>query len=174
MANRYVVFLDIDGVFTSTRVHLAKNVEHSAMWDTFDPIAVDVLNSLDRDFYVDFVLMTTWVQGLQYSDPTIYHWVTATFRNAGFRGNFPFPGWKVNPGDKPQTLVNNRAHWVADYLAAERLTYADFLIIDDTDYSFNKVLGVKRFIRTDAHDGMLTQHIKNIRSLTGNWEKKDA
>lgn len=174
MSNRYVVFLDIDGVFTSTRVHLAKDVESSAMWDTFDPIAVDVLNSLDRNHYVDFVLMTTWVEGLKNSDKTMYHWVTAAFRNAGFRGNFPFPGWKVNPADKPQTWENNRAHWVKDYLAAERLTYDDFMVIDDTDYKFNDVLGKKRFVQPDGHDGLLTKHIKNIRSLTGTWEKKDA
>ena len=48
------------------------------------------------------------------------------------------------------------------------------MVIDDTDYKFNDVLGKKRFVQTDGHDGLLTKHIKNIRSLTGTWEKKDA
>jgi hypothetical protein len=63
---------------------------------------------------------------------------------------------------------------VKKYLAAERLTYDDFVVIDDNNYGFNDVLGVKRFINTDPKDGMLTKHMMNMLSLTGNWEKKDA
>lgn len=167
---RYVVFLDIDGVFTSTRAHLALSRQEDEMWSHFDPVALGFLNRLDEQYEIDWVLMTTWVLGLDRSNPTVYHWVTSTFRNAGFRGRFPWPNWKTeDPG-----RLQSRADMVKKYLEAERLTYDDFIVIDDTDYDFNRILGVKRFVKTDGHDGMLSKHMKNILSLTGNWEKKNA
>jgi hypothetical protein len=63
---------------------------------------------------------------------------------------------------------------VKKYLDAERLTYDDFIIFDDTLYEFNEVLGKKRLIRTDSRDGMLSKHMLNAMSLVGNWEKKNA
>lgn len=168
--SRYIVFLYIDGVFTSSRQHIAADRPDGEMWAQFDPVAIQFMNRLHARYEIDWVIMSTWGVGLEKSDATTAHWVMAAFRNAGFRGTFPYPNWKVrDPGYR-----ETRAHTVAEYLAAERLTYADFLIFDDTDYDFNRVLGVKRFIKTDPNDGLLTKHMKNTLSLTGNWEKKNG
>ena len=39
---KYLVFLDIDGVFTSSRVHFAHAAAYE-MWHRFDPVAVDFI-----------------------------------------------------------------------------------------------------------------------------------
>lgn len=170
MTKRYVIFLDIDGVFTSTRAHLGFARNEGELWSHFDPVALSFLNFLDENYDIDWVLMSTWVLGLEKSNPTIYHWVMSSFRNAGFLGKFPYPNWKTQDPGKSET----RAHMVKKYLEAERLTYDDFIIIDDTDYQFNRLLGSKRFVKMDSHDGILSKHMKNILSLVGNWEKRNV
>lgn len=163
----YAVFLDIDGVFTSTRVHYANAVKDSVMWDVFDPVAVAFMNKIASEHNVHFVLTSTWINGLKTDDPTIAHWITTTFRNAGFRGTFPYPNWKVNPQNEAETYIRNRAHWIKEYL--EEYRYTDFIIFDDTDYKFNEVLGVKRFIQTHPQDGLLTKQMLNAASIIGAW-----
>jgi hypothetical protein len=49
--------------------------------------------------------------------------------------------------------------------------YDDFIIFDDSDFEYNKVLGIKRFIKTSSEDGILTKHMLNAKSLMGNWIK---
>jgi len=169
---KYVIFLDIDGVFASTRVHMGATSCGQPMWDKFDPVAVDFLNRLHDKHNIDFVLSSTWKNNLNRLDTTIFHWMLSSFRNAGFRGNFPYPNWKTNPNDTPVSSIDGRAHEVKHFLEACLGAYDDFVIIDDTDYRFNGVLGIKRFVKTDAENGMLAKHMKHILSLTGTWEKK--
>lgn len=163
--NRYAVFLDIDGVFTTARQHLAAGQE-GEMWSHFDPVVCQFLNKIDSWYDIDWVLMSTWVVGLNQANPTIYHWVMSTFRNAGFNGRFPYPNWKTEDPVYPQT----RAHSVKEYLELQK--YDDFLVIDDNDYNFNNILGRKRFIKTDPRDGMRAKDFEKILSLTGMWRKK--
>lgn len=167
---KYVVFLDIDGVFTSQRAHLACSVNDGEMWSHFDSVAIQFLNRLDATYDIDWVVMSTWGLYLEKTNAHVAHLMMSLFRNAGFTGKFPYPNWKVEDPKHPET----RAHSVKKYLEAERLTYDDFLIFDDTDYRFNDVLGKKRFIRTDPKEGMLSKHMLNAMSLTGLWEKKNA
>lgn len=169
----YAVFLDIDGVFTSTRAHYANAVKDSAMWDVFDPVAIDFMNKIAAEHDVHFVLTSTWINGLETDDTTVAHWITTAFRNAGFRGTFPYPAWKVNPQNEPETYNRNRADWIKEYLEDTRdnyVKYDDFIIFDDTDYKFNEVLGVKRFIQTHPQDGLLTKHMLNAASIMGTWK----
>lgn len=166
--SRYIGFLDIDGVLTSKRAHIAYTVNEGELWNHFDPIALAFLNQLNDAYNIDWVLMSTWVLGLDKSNSTVYHWIQTTFRNAGFNGKFPWPNWKTqDPG-----RLENRAHMVKKYLDAEHFTYDDFIIFDDTNYDFNTVLGKKRFIHTDPSEGMLSKHMLNALSLTGTWEKR--
>lgn len=170
---KYLCFLDVDGVFTSVRAQLGQTARKHPMWDKFDPLAVDFLNHLDADYDLDFVLMSTWKNGLNMDDTTAYHWVCATFRNAGFTGTFPWKRWKTSFPEFPKEesyKYNERAYEVKHYL--EQYECDDFLLFDDTAYDFNKVLGVKRHVRTSAQDGMLTKHMLHALSLVGTWEKK--
>ena len=45
MTAKYLVFLDIDGVFTSSRVHAAHNASYDS-WHLFDPVAIDFMNRI--------------------------------------------------------------------------------------------------------------------------------
>lgn len=168
---RYVVFLDIDGVFTSDRVQLGHTCEKHKMWDKFDPVAVDFMNTLDHKYNVEFVLSSTWKNKLDVNDTWIYHWMNSSFRNAGFRGVFPWPRWKTNPRNEEYQGFNDRAKEIMDYLE-EFGPYDDYLIFDDTNYMFNETLPKKRWIRTDSENGLAVKQMKNVLSLVGEWEKK--
>lgn len=164
---KYAVFVDVDGVLTSTRVHIANAIEE--MWSTFDPIAIAFFNRLDSQYDIDFVLMSTWKIGMDVDNPTHYHWINSTFRNAGFRGRFPHDRWRTNPTNKPTTIQWSRPQEVQEYL--ENWPYQDWLLFDD-DYDFNAVLQPKRHIKTDPHNGLLVKHMQHAMSIVGNWDPK--
>lgn len=172
MSKKYAVFLDIDGVFCGHRMQMGHTCENHMIWDKFDPVAVDFMNRIDSMYNVDFIIMSTWKEGVKYDDPMAFHWINSTFRNAGFRGSFPWPNWKTNSAeDNKYNSMNGRAWAVKDYLA-EFGPYTDYLLFDDTDYSFNQVLGRKRWIRCSSEDGLLTKHMRHALALMGEWEKK--
>lgn len=170
MHKKYFVFLDIDGVLTSSRVHVAHNAYYE-MWHRFDPVAVDFFNKIHDTYNVEFVLMSTWKNYLDVDDHNIEHWVKSAFANSGFRGKFA-NYWKTDPHE---TWVNksnyNRAHEVKEYLEEYGQDVEDFLLFDDNDYDFNKVLGKKRFVKTDPENGLLYKHMKNALSVIGQWSK---
>lgn len=78
-------------------------------------------------------------------------------------------------GDIKRSLIlptHKRAEEIADYLINFGINTKDYLILDDSDYGFNDVLGRKRFIRTSSTDGMLFSHMKDVWSLIGAWNRK--
>ena len=157
----------MDGVLTSQRVHVAHNSK-SAMWDRFDPVAVDFFNKL-HDTYddVSVVLSSSWRQLVNDESSAVPHWVEATFRCSGFRGKFATP-WKTKDLQEKSALYH-RSYEVLDYL--EQAQPEDYLVFDDTDYNFNSLLPKKRFVHTSLIDGLLSKHMAHTLSLTGNWGK---
>lgn len=169
---KYLVFLDIDGVFTSARVHYAHSGEYKT-WARFDPVAVDFMNKIHDRYPVEFVLISTWKNQLFNDDQMIAHWVQAAFENSGFRGVFA-DKWKTDPdnlwpGKQPPYY---RSHEIRDYLAEYGDQIQDYIIFDDNDYDFENVLGKKRWIRTDPDNGLMFKHMKNAMSITGQWNEK--
>lgn len=166
---KYLVFLDFDGVLTSTRVHYAHNAEYP-MWARFDPVAVDFLNKINDTFVdVSFVWSTTWRNRMVDTVHT-EHWAASMFANAGFRGKFGVP-WRVNSTDD-QSKYHVRAEEVKEYLNDYGSSTKDFLVLDDSDYNWDKVLPVKRWVKTDSENGLLWKHMKVAMSMMGTWEKK--
>lgn len=144
MSRKYLVFLDIDGVFTSSRVHMAQNNTEYGIWNKFDPVAIEFMNKIHNEYAVQFVLMSTWKNYLKHDDHTIEHWIYAAFASAGFLGKFATP-WKTDPHE---TWVNkpsyyDRAYEVKEYLEEYGKDVKDFIMFDDNDYGFEKVLGKK-------------------------------
>jgi hypothetical protein len=169
-AIKYLVFLDIDGVFTSSRIQYA-SANPLDVWNKFDPTAIEFMNKIhDKVDSVYFVLISTWKDHLKTDDAIICHWVTSSFRNAGFRGEFYEP-WKTNP-DNIYRSKETRAHEIKAYLETYASAAKDYIIFDDNDYEFDKVLGKKRWIRTDPENGLLFKHMKNAMSIIGTWEPK--
>lgn len=170
MNRKYLVFLDIDGVFTSSRVHYSHNAEFK-MWHRFDPVAVDFMNRIHDTYPVEFVLMSTWKNHLQNDNETIEHWVRSAFANSGFRGMIAKP-WKTDPDNFAVMKRWDRAHEVKDYLENFGDGVEDFILFDDNAYRFKEILGKGRLVRTDPEEGLLYRHMKNAQSIMGNWEKR--
>jgi hypothetical protein len=163
----YYVFLDIDGVFTSNRVNEAHTAEYK-MWHRFDPVAISFMNWVHDTYPVEFVLMTTWKDGIDIDHGMSLHWVKSAFGNSGFRGKFA-DNWKTDPNNK---WVNKygRGQEVSEYL---RVNHADdYILFDDNEFDFKKVLGKNRLVKTDSQNGLLHKHMLNAKSIMGSWEKK--
>ena len=157
----YLVFLDIDGVFTSTRVQMA-SFNYDEIWSKFDPTAVDFMNRLYLKHDIQFVVISTWKDGLQLKNRTEEHWVISAFRNAGFIGDFA-PEWMTRTD-------LGREEGVKEYLDSRDVD--DFLIFDDYGYNYNIALRRRRHIKTDPEEGLLTKHMKKTLAITGEWDKR--
>lgn len=173
MSRKYLVFLDIDGVFTSHRVHTAHNAHEAAMWQRFDPVAVDFMNYIHDTYLVEFVLMSTWKNGLRNDDIMVEHWVRSAFANSGFRGLFAKP-WKTDPDNFAPVKKWDRGNEVKDYLENYGADVEDFILFDDNRYQFKEILGKQRLVWTDATDGLLHKHMLNAKSIMGTWEKRNG
>lgn len=172
MRRKYLCFLDVDGVFTSHRVHVAHNAHEAIMWQRFDPVAVDFMNYIHDTYPVEFVLMSTWKNGLKFDDDMVEHWVRSAFANSGFRGTLASP-WKTDPENVAAFKRWDRAHEVQDYLVKHGYDVDDFLLFDDNRYQFKEVLGKQRLVLTDPNDGLLYKHMLNAKSMLGKWEMKN-
>ncbi len=168
---KYLAFLDIDGVLTSNRVHVAHN-SADMMWQRFDPVAIDFLNFMHDTYDVEFVIMSTWARGCDVKDPSVEHWVRATFASAGFRGMIARP-WKTDPDNIVLAKgLHYRAYAVKDYLDNFGQDIDDFILFDDTHYDFDRILGKKRLVKTCPDNGLLFKHMLHAKSIMGNWNKK--
>lgn len=168
--SNYIVFLDMDGVFATSRVHMVANTAY-LMWHKLDPVAVDLMNCLHDKFDVEFVLSSTWRLSLDAAHVNQLHWVFAAFGAAGFRGMF---AREYRTGQSNHAF-KSRALEIKEYLetyAEIHPEFEDFLIFDDDDFSFDEVLGKKRFVKTDPADGILSKHIQKTFSITGQWKQK--
>lgn len=170
MARKYLVFLDIDGVFTSARVSSAHNASYDS-WHRFDPVAVDFMNKIHDTYPVEFVIMSTWKQGLQNDNMMNYHWICSAFANAGFRGIISRP-WKTDPDNFAVTKRWDRANEVKDYLENFGDGVEDYILFDDNRYRFKEILGKNRLVLTNTDNGLLYKHMLNAQSIMGVWKKK--
>ena len=171
MARKYLVLLDIDGVFTSSRVNTAHNASYD-MWHRFDPVAIDFMNKIHDTYPVEFVIMSTWKNYIDAKSYMMEHWVRSAFGNSGFRGQFAKP-WKTDPDEL--WIVRKgfvRGSEVREYLDTYATDVLDFILFDDNSYNFDRALGKKRLIRTDPDNGLLYKHMQKAQSIMGQWDKK--
>lgn len=170
---KYLVFVDFDGVLTTSRVHFAQYTykEKYPMWAKFDPVVVDFFNKIHLTFEdVSFVWTTTWRNGMtDYKTPMAGHWAQAMWDNAGFLGKFGSP-WRVNPDE--HIPLNQRAREIKHYLETYGEETKDYIIFDDTDYGFNRELDKRRFVQTHPSEGMRYKDMKDAWAITGMWDKK--
>jgi hypothetical protein len=170
MANgEYIIFVDFDGVLTSTRVHFTQQIDSYHVWAQFDPIAIKFFNKIHRAFDVTFVWTTTWRNDVPLDNKHVQHIAYSQWYNAGFEGYFGTP-WKVNPND--DLNYQDRAGEVKHYLETYAKDVKDYLIFDDTNYGFNEKLGKKRLILTDPNNGLLYKHMQRAWAIMGEWNRK--
>jgi HAD domain in Swiss Army Knife RNA repair proteins len=166
----YLVFLDVDGVFTSQRVQTAQGFNYMDIWNKFDPIAVDFMNRIHHKHEVEFVLMTTWKRDVNPDLESMgMHWVTAAFRNAGFQGNFATVP-KTDPNDRSNFM--SRGKEVKAYLDEFGFSCQDFILFDDNDDGFEQALGKRRLIKTSTDNGLTLKNMNDALAMIGNWNYK--
>lgn len=170
---KHVVFVDFDGVLTSQRLFRTLPEDSYEMWCQFDPVVMQFFNKIHWAFQdVRFVWTTTWRDRIE-KNFYMEHIAYSLWYNAGFRGKFGEP-WCVNPNDENMGTsgMNRRAYEILHYLQNYAPNTNDFLVLDDVDFQFNSVLPKKRFVKTDADDGMLSRHYTKAWQLIGHWEKR--
>lgn len=167
--NKYAVFVDIDGVLTSWRVHFAHNASYK-MWARFDPVAIDFFNKIHDEYNVEFIITSTWKNFVKENDMTIYHWMQSAFANSGFRGKFANP-WKTNDINEAKNYME-RGNEIKDYIDKYGEKYSDFIIFDDTPSNINEFFPC-RFIQTDPNNGITWENmIEAYDDIINFWEKK--
>ena len=168
---KYLVFLDIDGVFTSSRVHYAHAATYG-MWHRFDPVAVDFMNRIHDRYPAEFVIMSTWKKFIDVKSTQIEHWVRAAFGNSGFRGEFATP-WKTDPDEQSiHRRGFDRGDEVREYLDTHATDVRDFILFDDNAYNFETALGKRRLVQPDPENGLLYKHMRNAQSIMGQWHER--
>lgn len=166
----YAVFLDIDGVLTSSRVHQTYETDYP-LWAKFDPIAVDFFNWIHDTYPVKFVLSSTWRLGIELTDEHAYHWIVSAFHNAGFRGSF-HEVW-ATPNSQDAQRPAEVKEWLWTQIERGN-SPTDYIIFDDTKYRFNEELAIKRHIWTDPKNGLLHRHMLDAKSMMGTWAKRSS
>lgn len=161
---KHVIFLDVDGVLASSRVHFGHGSSEDLIWSKFDPVALDFLNWIWSETRAEVVFTSAWKEDVDTAAARM--WVIAAMRNGGFFGRF-HNDWKT---DYDYSGPDGRPGSVKKWLG-EHPEVVDYIIFDDSSYRFNEVLGRKRFVRTDPEDGMLSKHMKRAEQLISNWEK---
>jgi hypothetical protein len=141
------------------------------MWHRFDPVAIDFMNKIHDRYPVEFVLMSTWKNHLRNDDHQVEHWIRAAFANSGFRGDFPTM-WKTDPDNFAVYKRWDRGNEVKEYLDTYATDVKDFILFDDNDYGFERVLGKKRLVRTDPENGLLYKHMQKAQSIMGQWHER--
>jgi hypothetical protein len=137
-----VIFLDIDGVLTSARAHVALSAQphRSTVWHHFDPVAIGFLNQL-HDTYEDlhFVLSSTW--------RIIFdqHTMTMMLSQAGWRGRW-HPSWKTDKAQGGECRGDQIARWLANH------NTPIYAILDDDAAMLPDQM--HRLVQTSPQDGM--------------------
>ena len=84
---KYLVFVDFDGVLTTTRQSLAQHNAGYEYMSVFDPIAIEFFNRIHHTYAdVSFVWSTSWRNHVPPNAGSIEHIVYSMWYNAGFRG----------------------------------------------------------------------------------------
>lgn len=153
-----VIFLDIDGVLTSARVHIAYG--DKGIWHRFDPAAVEFFGRILRDTGASLVISSTWRRGndregmirdlLQGGGPAAQPMVDALHQD-----------WSTPVHGYP-----SRGAEIAAWLSAHPDVTGYLIVDDDSD-----MLAEQRpnFIQTHYHDGILTDHYLAIRKHVAGW-----
>ena len=159
MAKRNILFLDFDGPLTNARAWFAYDKPAGrAMWTTADPVAIEMLNLLVKDFNILTVVSSTW-RKFDKVNPTgiAADW---SLRQWGFIGEF-HPDWKtpVLPGE-------NRNDEIRDWMRRNHESVDNFASLDDMDlrvYTNN--------VKVDAEDGISSANYRQVCNFLsgGGW-----
>lgn len=150
-----VIFLDIDGVVCTRRVHVA--YKDSGTWHRPDPVAVRLLNRLCADTGAVVVISSSWRNTDSRGD------IEAMLRRGGFSGRF-HDDWAT-----PSLVGGFRGDELAAWLAAHPETGAWVALDDGRDFHPGQNL-----VLTHGENGFMYEHYKAARAFLGSDDPWDA
>lgn len=148
------IFLDIDGVLTSPRLHMASGKK--GVWTAFDPVAVNFLEKVCSRWPAELVLSSSWRRLSERGD-----W--AHFFGTSNLDNYFHQNWKTETKDA-DGFSNYRRIEVANWLQDNGGKDYNYLILDDDHEWFD--YQEPHLIRTSPEDGMLAEHYRRILEKT--------
>lgn len=143
-----IIFLDIDGVLTSARVHIPSG--HGGAWRRFDPIALEFIEKVGHRWPAKIVLSSTWRDFFDYRS------ITHIFHNSTIP-ELLHSDWKT------KNRQANRGLEVEAWLSAHP-NVENYIILDDnSDFLPHQM---KQLIQTHEEEGMLSKHYQLVLNKT--------
>lgn len=149
MDERFIIFLDFDGVLCTIRQAVA--VGDRGGLGCLDPVALDFLNRICRENKVYVIISSTWRIGEKCS--FFHNLFKAT-------GHFDLVGSLYWDDYATPRMTGVRGLEIEDWLKRNDSVVKDYLIIDDD--SDMLPYQMERFIKTDCRNGLLFQNYVDI------------
>lgn len=145
-----VIFLDIDGVLTSSRVYVATNEKIvGGTWGQFDPVAVQFLNHVCANYGYKVVISSTWRN--HYDRSTI----GAILKGNGCR-------FKLHPNWKTDRFKGSRGEQIERWFENDKSVNHYIILDDDSDFSDEQR---KYHVKTCGLNGMMLEHYSKLDKL---------
>ena len=179
-----IVFLDIDGVLTSSRTHCLNG--DKGIWHRFDPNVIQFFKVLKDQFNYKFVFSTTWRYAyhidIDYTLPEAIRTsetildlpreeqLKIRFNHEGIDESYFHEHYvtKRLGSNKMHGSHQTRGYEVEDWLG-QHPEITKYIIIDDID----QFLASQRpfFVQTDEENGVLFHHYRKIMKLFNELSK---
>jgi hypothetical protein len=151
--NQKILFLDIDGVLNSEIYY--KSISHSENGGSrFDPNSVVLIKKLLEEFSLQIVISSTWRYG-------------ATDRLMHELKDSKLIGYLYDEWFTPVIHPAHRGTEIKLWLDLHP-EVIDYIIIDDDDNILEEQM--KRFVKTDLHEGMKEEHFNRVRAILSSLE----
>jgi len=143
-----IIFLDIDGVLNSAKYY--KTVDRTKKdWNRFNPLAVEMIRRLVKEYDASIVTSSTWRYGL-----------VKELKNELIKSGlikYLHKDWKT-----PEIYPSHRGEeinlWLGNHPEA-----INYVIIDDDEDILEEQKN--RFIRTNIKEGMTEEHYYKVRQI---------
>lgn len=146
-----VIFLDFDGVLTSTRTCVA--LDGRGLWTTADPVAIALVKRLCDEFSAKIVVSSTWREIYDREGLMLY------LHQAGLHRNYIHNDWRT-----PSTRMSSwRAEEIRTWLESHS-EITGFVIIDDMDFSSSEELK-EHAVKTSGTNGMMYEHYDQAKKI---------
>jgi len=148
-----ILFLDIDGVLNSEIYY--KNLSHSDNgMSRFDPNSVELIKKLVQEFSLQIVISSTWRYG-------------AADRLMHELKDSKLIGYLYNEWFTPVIHPAHRGTEIKLWLDLHPEVF-DYIIIDDDENILEEQM--RRFVKTDLHEGMTEEHFNRVRAILSSKE----
>lgn len=153
-----IIFLDIDGVLTTTRTTAAE--EQGLIPTQFDPLAIAMLNQMCKEIPAKIVIASSWL--MFGNDPV--KGACASLAKAGLKPECFHHDWCIDASSSSE-----RGASIDRWCAAHGTDTKDYVIFDDNGKSYGHAQKT-RWFKPHPSEGLLLEHCWNAASELGGPE----